>query len=304
MIGVPKIFSKRMLWSFAIYVEPRLDGANLTPSGRPVALFDSSRSTLVHTQADPFVFAYGDDLFIFYEKVERGGYGTIAAKKTSDFKHFKDFGVILKENYHLSYPFIFKDEDSFFLLPESGKSGETWLYQFGKFPISPEKLRRLLVGDYADPWIIKRDNIYYLFATSADGLELFYSDNLRTGEFVKHPQSPVTTDSRFSRSGGGPLLVEGRLYRVAQDCSCTYGENVNLLEILELNRYRYRDIVTSRDVLDRLDKWNSDGTHHISTTFYKDKKVFVVDGRHPLRWYRRLLLKFMGLLSIPVRTRT
>jgi hypothetical protein len=42
---------------------------------------------------------------------------------------------------------------------------------------------------------------------------------LSDGEWILHPSSPVTSDMRYARMGGRPLIYKGELYRPAQDCS-------------------------------------------------------------------------------------
>lgn len=46
-------------------------------------------------------------------------------------------------------------------------------------------------------------------------LELYVADDL-LGEWIPHPQNPLTVDARFSRCGGRPFVFEGQVYRCAK----------------------------------------------------------------------------------------
>lgn len=46
-------------------------------------------------------------------------------------------------------------------------------------------------------------------------LRLFHTTNL-TGTWEEHPMSPITTDPRYARSGGRPLMYDGHVHRWAQ----------------------------------------------------------------------------------------
>ena len=152
-------------------------------------------------------------------------------------------------------------------------------------------MRRIAEGRYVDPILIEHDEHWYLFATSKAGLELFVSPDLLTGEFKIHPASPITADPRYRRSGGGPIWMDGRLLRVAQDCSRNYGENVSLIEITQLTPDTYEEKPLVSSWFERGDFWNRDGAHHLSVAQFKGQTVIAVDGKHRDYWINKFLPK-------------
>jgi len=263
--------------------------------GPPIKLFNSKRLRVVgaqpHTQADPFLFVDGETLFVFYEQMYRGSVGKIACWKTNDLKTFEYCGVVLSEAHHLSFPFVFREEGSVYMLPETEQAGQLTLYRFDALPGPLTKVRSLCTGQYADPILIKHHGQWYLFATSDAGLELFVAPDLLTGEFRSHPKSPITSDPRYRRSAGGPIRMGAGWLRVAQDCSRSYGDNISLIEITQLTPDVYEERLLMSSWFERGDFWNRDGAHHLSVAQFKGQTVIAADGKHRDYWINKFLPK-------------
>jgi hypothetical protein len=277
-----KLFGKRRIWSIALYA---LDGGFVpgSPLGAPHMVFDTKRIDLSgaspHSRVDPFLFVDGDRFYIFYEIASRGGHGEIAALRTSDLKQFEDLGVVLRAPFHLSFPFVFQDRSSIYMLPESGSGDELALYGFDAFPFGAKKLRVLLQGRHADSHLLKHMNRWFLFTTLGDEFCAYVAEDLLTGEFSPHPANPITRDPKISRSAGATIRLEGRLYRVAQDCSDTYGKNVSLIEITELSPVAYRERVAVKELFALDASWKRDGAHHLSICQFLGKTILATDGK-------------------------
>jgi hypothetical protein len=277
-----KLFGKRLIWSIALYA---VDGGFVPGSslGAPFMVFDTKRIDLSgaspHTRVDPFLFVHGDRFYIFYELVSRGGRGQIAAIRTSDLKQFEDLGVVLRAPFHLSFPFVFQDRSSIYMLPESECGDELALYGFDAFPFGAKKVRVLLQGLYADSHLLKHMNRWFLFTTRGDEFCVYVAEDLLTGEFSPHPTNPITWDPKISRSAGATIRLEGHLYRVAQDCSDTYGKNVSLIEITELSPVAYRERVAVKELFALDASWKSEGAHHLSICRFLRKTILATDGK-------------------------
>ena len=240
-----RFFDENGVWNTAVYVQDAplslefdLHEPRLLLRCRRLKLFGS----YPHTCADPFLFVHKGCLYIFYEKVYSREPGLICALATNDLEHFEDLGEIMREPYHLSYPFTFEDGNgNVFMTPESSSFGVASLYGFSSFPHGIHKIRDLLNGEFYDTNIIRKDGKWFIFTTNAQGLHIFFCDDLIKGEIHAHPQNPITADSRFSRNGGGAAFLGSLLLRFAQDCSVSYGRNVNIFEIEELSIGRYRE---------------------------------------------------------------
>ena len=153
---------------------------------------------------------------------------------------------------HLSYPFIYREHERTFLLPEMAAFRELILFEL----LSETKARAVCVINtgtrIADPTLFKHDGFYWLAYTDLaigtdDNLCLFYSSQLE-GPWVPHPLNPVKIDIRSSRPGGTPFLCGGNLYRPAQDCSSTDGAALalNLVRVCTPRYYKEETVAVLR----------------------------------------------------------
>jgi hypothetical protein len=273
-----RLMSPGLLWSTALFAE----APGWTPEdglGEPLALLDPRRRRDgVHTLADPFLFAAEDALYLFVEAQRRGRPGTIEAYRLRDLAVLERLGTVIEEAHHLSYPFVFEEGGVRYMIPETSAAGEVALYVFEEFPLRVRRLRTLLAGAFADGSLLKAGGIWYLFATSERGLELFTADDLLQGRFEPHELSPLTDDPRLRRCGGAPFERDGRRYRFAQDCSRRYGGNLGLLEIEAITRDEYRERPVRGALFDGRWPWNRLGGHHMSFAPFAGRTFVAVDG--------------------------
>jgi hypothetical protein len=278
---VTTLFRRNSLWTTAVYVQSHLD---LPPNGEPCRLFATKKlwrgPSHVHTRADPFLHVHGKELFLFCETMAGSGPAWIEAYKTIDLINFSSLGVILKETGDLSYPFVFETGSEVYMIPETVFANQVRLYRFNDFPKDPVKVRVLLWGDYVDTSAIKLGDTWFLFTTSETrGLELFYTHDLIKGDLIPHPRNPITNDARFRRCGGAPVRIDKTLYRLAQDCSRTYGGNLNLMEIETLSHTDYNERLARENIF-RCDRpWNRQGGHHASVVMFNGSTVVAIDGK-------------------------
>jgi hypothetical protein len=132
--------------------------------------------------------------------------------RTADLKQFEDLGVVLRAPFHLSFPFVFQDRSSIYMLPEGERGDELALYGFDAFPFGAKKVRVLLQGSYADSHLLKYMNRWFLFTTHDNEFCVYVAEDLLTGEFSPHPANPITRDPKISRSAGATIRLEGYLF--------------------------------------------------------------------------------------------
>ena len=233
----------------------------------------------IHTRADPFLFATSDELYLFFEAVEINWHGRIEAYKTRDMITFANIGTILELPYHLSYPAVFNHGRAVYMIPESSKANEVALFKFKDFPFRLEKINVILNGSYVDTSPLYYEGVWYLFTTSPSGLEIFFATDILNGPYYPHPKNPITRDPRFSRSGGLPVIVNGQLFRIAQDCSKTYGGNLNILRVFDLSTSSYREELAREGFFECDQPWNSEGGHHLSVAHFRGETVVATDGK-------------------------
>jgi hypothetical protein len=194
-------------------------------------------------------------------------------------------GSVLREPFHLSYPYVFEWDGAYFMTPEALQPGAVRLYRADEFPGRWVHETDLVAGQFADPSIVRFGGRWWLFVCPEpfrhDVLRLFHADRLE-GPWREHPRSPIVAgDPRRARPAGRIVTWDGRLIRFAQDCVPAYGTGVRAFEIAELSPCDYREVEgPSGPILAGSDAgWNRDGMHHIDPQRTSDGDwVASVDG--------------------------
>ena len=85
--------------------------------------------------ADPFILSKDDSHYIFYEEYNYKKHkGHISAFKLDKYKKIHKPKIIIEQDYHLSYPFIFEYANTFYMIPEGSKNNTIDIYECTKFP--------------------------------------------------------------------------------------------------------------------------------------------------------------------------
>ena len=200
-----------------------------------------------HYFADPMLYQHEGQLWIFFEDYSYGkSHGRICCAPVSPDGTFGSVNPCLDLNYHLSYPFVFQHDDQIFMIPESVAKGRVELWRATKFPLEWSLEKVLFKSLCVDTTPMFHEGRWYFFTSILSKLKthaafgaLFYADSL-TGEWVLHSASPISSDVRDTRPGGGVVRVEDRLLRPVQDCGERYGRRLQIDEILELTPDTYR----------------------------------------------------------------
>lgn len=290
------------IWSIGLYIEKNNFSFN-QKINFPVKVFNLKKiwttSKCIHTYADPFLYFFKDELFLFFESKSFNDNGKIEVIKTRDLKHFVFLGVVLEKEFHLSYPFVFEFNSAIYMIPESVKAKEIALYKFGQFPNELKKARVLLSGEYFDSSFIEHNGVWFLFTTTKIGLNIFFTNDIENGTLTPHPCNPITTDMKFSRYGGQPVLNNNIWYRIAQDCSKEYGQNINIMRINKLTETEYNEELVNENYFENKEKWNSLGGHHLSSVNFNGNKIIAVDGKQPDYLINNFLYRYyMGIKMI------
>jgi hypothetical protein len=278
-----KFFRPSILWSILLYeVDENFTFQKKLTS--PIKVFNYKNiwnvSKHIHSCADPFLFTYQDELYLFFESMSSYYKNAhIKAYKTKDLKTFIPLGIILKPPFHLSYPFVFTSNSSVYMIPESVFANEVALYKFAKFPNELVKSKVLLQGSYYDSSFIEHNGLWFLFTTSNNSLEIFYTKDIENEPLTPHPANPITTNPKYCRCGGSPIINNNSIYRITQDSSAEYGKNISLFKINKLTETEYDEELYIDDYFNNQEKWNSVGGHHLNCADFNGKKVIVVDGK-------------------------
>jgi hypothetical protein len=231
---------------------------------------------------DPHVIFKGDRYYIFIEelifKKKKGHISFIEMQESGD---YSDPVKILEEPFHLSYPHVFEDNGTFYMVPETHEANSINLYQCTDFPTG-WKHRAVLMDsvEAVDSTLLFHQNKWWLFTniaepkgTSRDNeLYLFSSDNLVSQNWKSHPLNPVISDVNRARPAGKILEREGKLYRPSQCCNPRYGYGIKINEIVMLTENDYEE----REIAFIEPKWDKtlNGVH----TFCHENRLTMIDG--------------------------
>lgn len=236
--------------------------------------------------ADPFLFEHKGELHLFYEyQKKRYGRGEIHMRKTSDLKSWSSDKLVLKEDFHLSFPNVFEDGGNVYMLPETGADGSIRLYKAADDTLEHWEPARTIIRDgrmWSDSDIFRKDGRYYLYSSihsrKAPEPHIFVSDSPE-GEFRELPYSPLECDPSKARNAGRFFMYEDKLYRPAQDCAKGYGKQLSIFEITELGDSGYKEEMARGHILDRNDSFFKRGGHQFCPILYKGKWIVATDSK-------------------------
>ena len=111
----------------------------LAYSFKPWAKVAMWKSIVIRNQpnqflADPFVVTKGSENYIFAEDYNYKNQKAVISVLSVSENHYKYLGTALEEDFHLSYPFIFKFKSNFYMVPECRRSSCVRLYECVDFP--------------------------------------------------------------------------------------------------------------------------------------------------------------------------
>ena len=270
---------KKVGWSIKVFFSEedfhKKETWQLRDSATWFSLKDQSISTLKGL-ADPFLIVKDEKVHLFFE--------AIVDKKGEIWsaEFFKNRIVnpkpVLVEDFHLSFPNVFKYDDSFYMLPESNEDSSVRLYKAAQFPNSWELVKTLHAGNrFVDTIFLQQNDIFYWFTYDIDmeKSRLFYSDSL-TSEWNEHPVSPFNSN----RNGGSFIFFDDKIVRPVQISEEGYGEGLRLSKIENINLQVLEESDFINPFLTKSLPFDLDGTHHISIVDYLGDKLIATDGKN------------------------
>ena len=276
------------LWSVAIYSGNDL--SSMRPlTGHGVKLFssDSIHDLKASGIADPFIICNDNRYYMFCEVIDKSKKGQIGIAESEDGLRWEYRRIVVTEPFHLSYPYVFKFDNDFYMIPESQNDRSIRLYRATDFPFTWNFVTKLMTGfPYLDSSFFKFKGRCWLYTTlNNDTLLLYHSDN-PAGPWLEHPKSPIVKHNKcIARSAGRVLILDdGSIIRFAQDCSSFYGKLVSAFKVTTLTTNDYREEALGLILKPGTFGWNRRGMHHIDAFRFEDGSwTAFVDG------YRRHL---------------
>jgi len=254
------------MWSIAIYTGISPFNLEAAP---PVLTSSDITDIPADFVADPFMLRRNHTWYMFFEVMHsETKLGEIGLATSNDALNWTYDRIVLKESFHLSYPYVFEWQNQYYMLPETLSAGAVCLYKALDFPYNWSVVARVITSRLADPSIVRFKDRWWLFACSTpyqhDTLRLYFADEL-TGPWTEHPKSPlIQNDKCRARPAGRILKFGNRLFRFAQDCTSRYGSSVRAFEITNLTKDNYAEVELRIPILKASgDGWNAKGMHHI-----------------------------------------
>ena len=204
--------------------------------------------------ADPFVISQNNRYYIFVEeyiyKTNKAHISLIELDSNGEALGQKK---IIDKAYHLSYPFVFKENGTYYMIPETASNKTIELYRCVAFPDVWE-LDKYIMRDIlaTDTTLFHFDGKWWLFTTldQTEGISggstelfLFFADSPFTDKWISHPLNPVVSDESRARCAGNLFVRNGEIYRPSQDCTMRYGRGLNFNRIIKMNENEFIEVV-------------------------------------------------------------
>lgn len=232
--------------------------------------------------ADPFIFKYKGEDYVFFENYcYKQGKGKISCGRLKGNK-LEDIQDIFDFEYHLSYPFIFEEDNEIYLIPESSEAKELAIYKNIEFPNKWEKFSTGFEGETViDATYYKdRSGVRWLFINrgyyeNASSLYIYRIDSLALNKIESHSMNPVIIDSRIGRGAGPIFEYNDMIIRPSQNNSngiYGYGLNLNVIKKLTIDEYEEENLIT----IEPNYKKGLMATHHI----HQVDEMYIIDGAY------------------------
>lgn len=187
--------------------------------------------------ADPFGLWDGGRLHVFAEYYDYSqAKGVIEVLIYDESFALQERRCVLSEDWHLSYPYVFRHEGVTYMLPEAYKSGRLTLYKATSFPY---EWQRVPMFDFPigaiDATPLHYAGRWWLFWTPPAPKQARQSTlHIALAEELTGPWCDMghfLIDRSGARPGGTPFVEGDEVFLPVQDCSETYGGGIRLLRI-------------------------------------------------------------------------
>lgn len=209
------------------------------------------------TQADPFLYRHKGQNYLFYEQQDLTDMqGTLWCRNLDDSGEKPQ--LVLQEDFHLSYPQIFRYGKYTYLVPESRQADGVRLYKCRRFPGEWELVGTLFEMPAVDTTFLlplpsegeeKRAETEEVYGfTYVQGHLKIYRCRSAQATFGWQRAEEIydSGENQTVRPGGQFIREEGRLLRPAQDCREYYGKELIFYEVTELSEKGMKEREYSR----------------------------------------------------------
>jgi hypothetical protein len=263
-------FRRYILENFEVAIHSRESGVT-----QPVA------APFYHYYADPFLVQEKGEYFLFIEDLcylnDTGRLVVLhldSSMRVQKTVPLSFIGASSRIECHASFPLVFKQSNSFYMIPETCGRLSIDLYKCEQWPERWTLFRTILTGlDAADNMVIFHDKKWWLLTSVRETdeqrhLEIYFTDDLLKGDFSPHPVNLKTlyADKRFGTGRNAGYFTkdaQGRIFRLMQTSESYYGQGSQLMEIVTLSETEFTEVPVNR-TLAQDSKLQPAAWHHCS----------------------------------------
>jgi SAM-dependent methyltransferase len=281
-----EVEQEQVVWSIGMYSGETLFDLNPTADAlNPVITAQLVTDIPALFVADPFMIKVDQTWHMFFEvmnsETRRGEIGLATSHDGLAWDYQR---IVLKEPFHLSYPYVFSVDGDYYMIPESFWAKAVRLYRGDPFPEKWSLVGPILEGAWMDSSIFFHDGRWWMLTCPAtsddDRLDLFYAEKM-CGPWRAHQKNPILeNDNQIARPGGRVVVVADKPIRFSQACFPQYGMTVRAFEITELTTTTYaeRELCKSPILTGGKESWSQSGMHHIDPHQVEGRWLACVDG--------------------------
>lgn len=288
---------KREIWTVAIYKLVGDFNFNFITHGDLILKISDFGQTYSKRYraicADPFIIIDKNYLYVFFEtksEFEKGKVSCVSFELT-DTNRFYDYGVVLEEDFHLSFPNVFRLFDDYYMVPESAEAGNVFLYISRDFPNNWQRLKVLVNHPIVDVSVFFSDGVHLVGTDKAGRLLHYYSPDLLS-EFVL-VENVKYNNLKANRNGGNIFNFRGESYRVVQVGNNYYGERLCFRQINTINNIEYSEFEVDLIIENPGKKFMNLGYHHLSMASDGDDTWVAIDGFRKDTFFNLLCFLFL-----------
>ena len=243
--------------------------------------------------ADPFLISYKKEDYLFFENYEFSKQkAKISFIKISN-NNILEVNDALDMKFHLSYPFLWKEKNNIFMMPETGEKKCVQIWKAVEFPKKWIQHKTLFKDQSCvdTTFFDTKNGERWLFTNKSDdkyndhNSELYvYKTDKKFNKIIPHKYNPVIIDSRIARNAGNIFYnSKNQIVRPSQlNILDFYGKGLNLrvinkLKINSYNEFQYKSFYPNF-------KKNINAMHHIT----QNKTKYAIDVR-----YKSVLTNFI-----------
>lgn len=243
--------------------------------------------------ADPILVDDGSRTWLFYESVVNDK-GRIEVREITEGCKTTEPTVLLEDWCHYSYPFVFKADGVWYMIPESSAANEVRLYRAASFPFEWELQTVLLHEQAVDTTVFEWGGLYWMLTfIPEDGTERV----LPRAYTVRNWQEPELHEAAWPGydalrvRGAGQVFWDGnQLLRPAQISQAQrYGDGLTFYRIEPTEVYQETQVFEVSEKNLEIRGYFVDGLHTYSTC----RRFEAIDIRcraaEPLKIMKRLI---------------